>query len=67
MAYDEYGNPEGSTAATRYGWLGSRQRSDETLTGALLLGVRLYDPTTGRFLSTDPVPGGVRGPSLEVP
>jgi hypothetical protein len=22
------------------------------------MGVRLYDPTTGRFLSVDPVPGG---------
>jgi RHS repeat-associated protein len=22
------------------------------------MGVRLYDPSTGRFLQTDPVPGG---------
>jgi RHS repeat-associated protein len=58
LAYDEYGNPEGGTAAGRYGWLGGKQRSGETVTGALLMGVRLYDPTTGRFLSMDPVPGG---------
>ncbi|WP_234467784.1 DNRLRE domain-containing protein [Streptomyces sp. MBT62] len=58
LAYDEYGNPEGDTTTARYGWLGGKQRSSETVTGATLMGVRLYDPTTGRFLSTDPVPGG---------
>jgi RHS repeat-associated protein len=58
LAYDEYGNPEGDTTAARYGWLGAKQRSGETVTGATLMGVRLYDPTTGRFLSIDPVPGG---------
>ncbi|MFF3948040.1 DNRLRE domain-containing protein [Streptomyces sp. NPDC001902] len=58
LAYDEYGNPEDGTAAIRYGWLGSKQRSSETVTGATLMGVRLYDSTTGRFLSIDPVAGG---------
>jgi RHS repeat-associated protein len=58
QSYDEYGNPEDSTAATRYGWLGGKQRSGETITGVTLMGVRLYDPTIGRFLSTDPIPGG---------
>ncbi|MFJ8493715.1 DNRLRE domain-containing protein [Streptomyces sp. NPDC094038] len=58
LAYDEYGNAEGDTAAGRYDWLGGKQRSSETVTSALLMGVRLYDPTTGRFLSIDPVPGG---------
>ncbi|MGW3131073.1 DNRLRE domain-containing protein [Streptomyces sp. NPDC001123] len=57
-AYDEYGNPETGIAATRYGWLGDKQRSSETVTSATLMGVRLYDPTTGRFLSIDPIPGG---------
>nr|WP_275406873.1 RHS repeat-associated core domain-containing protein [Streptomyces sp. SID12488] len=57
-AYDEYGNPEDDAAATRYGWLGSQERSSDTVTGATLMGVRLYDSTTGRFLSTDPIPGG---------
>ncbi|MDF9816771.1 RHS repeat-associated protein [Streptomyces sp. SPB162] len=55
---DEYGNPRPGQTATRYAWLGGKQRSDETVTGLTLMGVRLYDPTTGRFLSTDPVPGG---------
>ncbi|MFF5146707.1 DNRLRE domain-containing protein [Streptomyces sp. NPDC013157] len=58
LAYDEYGNPESGTATSRYSWLGGKQRSSETVTGATLMGIRLYDPTTGRFLSVDPVPGG---------
>ncbi|MHB9858368.1 DNRLRE domain-containing protein [Streptomyces sp. YIM S03343] len=57
-SYDEYGNPEGSATATRYGWLGNLQRSAETPSGLVLLGVRLYDPANGRFLQTDPIPGG---------
>ncbi|MGW6906992.1 RHS repeat-associated core domain-containing protein [Streptomyces sp. NPDC054940] len=40
--------------------MGAEQRSTETTTGALLMGVRLYNPETGRFLSTDPVFGGSR-------
>lgn len=55
---DEYGNPRTGQAATRYNWLGAKQRSTETLTGLTLMGVRLYNPTTGRFLSIDPVYGG---------
>ena len=55
---DEYGNPRSGQSATRYNWLGSKQRSTETVTGLSLMGVRLYNPGTGRFLSTDPVFGG---------
>ncbi|MCQ0002537.1 hypothetical protein LUX00_19470 [Streptomyces sudanensis] len=55
---DEYGNPRAGQAAVRYNWLGAKQRSTETLTGLTLMGVRLYNPTTGRFLSMDPVHGG---------
>ncbi|NED17956.1 RHS repeat-associated core domain-containing protein [Streptomyces sp. SID9913] len=55
---DEYGNPRAGQAATRYNWLGAKQRSTETLTGLTLMGVRLYNPATGRFLSPDPVYGG---------
>ncbi|MEU6511964.1 RHS repeat-associated core domain-containing protein [Streptomyces sp. NPDC046942] len=58
LDYDEYGNPRAGQDAVRYGWLGGKQRSSETLTGLTLMGVRLYNPTTGRFLSIDPVPGG---------
>ncbi|MCI3902228.1 DNRLRE domain-containing protein [Streptomyces spectabilis] len=55
---DEYGNPRAGQAPTRYNWLGGKQRSAETLTGLTLMGVRLYNPATGRFLSVDPVYGG---------
>ncbi|MFI8453764.1 DNRLRE domain-containing protein, partial [Streptomyces erythrochromogenes] len=55
---DEYGNPRNGQQATRYNWLGAKQRSTETLTGLTLMGVRLYNPRTGRFQTTDPVYGG---------
>ncbi|MFM9441576.1 DNRLRE domain-containing protein [Streptomyces acidiscabies] len=55
---DEYGNPRTGQTAARYSWLGGKQRSAETLTGLTLMGVRLYNPATGRFLSVDPVHGG---------
>ncbi|MFF9400819.1 DNRLRE domain-containing protein [Streptomyces sp. NPDC014744] len=55
---DEYGNPRAGQLPVRYGWLGGKQRSAETLTGLTLMGVRLYNPVTGRFLSVDPVYGG---------
>ncbi|MFI6284184.1 DNRLRE domain-containing protein [Streptomyces sp. NPDC051018] len=55
---DEYGNRTPGTGAARYGWVGGHQRSSETPSGSTLMGVRLYSPLTGRFLQTDPVPGG---------
>ncbi|MDP9100801.1 MAG: hypothetical protein M3N21_01435 [Actinomycetota bacterium] len=33
-------------------------RPSDTLGGLVLMGVRVYNPSTGRFLQTDPVPGG---------
>jgi RHS repeat-associated protein len=61
---DEFGlitNPDTATTGTgpRYGWLGRHQRATDTGTlGLTLMGVRLYTPTLGRFLTTDPVYGG---------
>lgn len=55
---DEYGNPRSGQPVTRYNWLGAEQRSTETPTGITLMGVRLYNPATGRFLQRDPVLGG---------
>ncbi|MBT2369384.1 DNRLRE domain-containing protein [Streptomyces sp. ISL-10] len=55
---DEYGNRRTGQPAVRYNWLGGKQRSSETLSGLTLMGVRLYDPTSGRFLSKDLMYGG---------
>ena len=60
---DEYGIVHDSTGAIttgpRYNWLGGKQRATDTgTTGLTLMGVRLYTPTTGRFLSGDPIYGG---------
>ena len=55
----EYGLPrDRSTAKVPYGWVGGKQRSNDALGGVTLMGVRLYNPATGRFLSVDPVYGG---------
>jgi RHS repeat-associated protein len=55
----EYGQPRTPAGAPEtYGWLGSEQRASNDLGGMVLMGVRLYNPATGRFLSTDPIPGG---------
>ena len=58
----EYGIPHSSPFATPpgkpYGWLGAHQRSNDNDPGLTLMGVRLYSPTTGRFLSGDPIRGG---------
>ena len=57
---DEYGNMENSAQAgvDRYGWLGTKERAADNPGGIVLMGVRLYNSVTGRFLSVDPVAGG---------
>jgi RHS repeat-associated protein len=55
----EFGTPRGGIGTgPRYGWLGAKQRSADTPSGVILMGVRLYLPTIGRFLQVDPVSGG---------
>ncbi|UIX31309.1 DNRLRE domain-containing protein [Streptomyces sp. GQFP] len=56
--FDEYGNALDGTVATAYGWLGVHQRATSTVGGHTLMGARLYDATTGRFLQTDSVVDG---------
>jgi RHS repeat-associated protein len=56
---DEYGNTiTGYTTPGRYGWLGGKQRAHDDLAGLTLMGVRLYTPALGRFVTTDPIVGG---------
>ncbi|MFJ4574736.1 DNRLRE domain-containing protein [Streptomyces sp. NPDC088846] len=58
LRYDEYGNPLLNTASAQYGWLGGAQVESDTLGGYVRMGVRLYEPGTGRFLQQDPEYGG---------
>ncbi|MDU2597296.1 MAG: hypothetical protein E7C78_03350, partial [Dermabacter sp.] len=63
--YKEYGEPIDPLQAQKvagplgYGWRGDKERSTTEATASLtLMGVRLYNQTTGNFTSADPVPGG---------
>jgi RHS repeat-associated protein len=57
----EYGVPRDPSATqVRYGWVGGKRRSSDDLADLVLMGVRLYNPATGRFLSVDPVVGGIQ-------
>jgi RHS repeat-associated protein len=58
----EFGIPRSGATTQRYAWLGGKRRSSDSLGGLTLMGVRLYDPATGRFLQTDPIPGGSANP-----
>ena len=50
---------DSSDSPNRYGWLGAKQRQVGGILGGLsLMGARLYNPSTGRFLSRDKVEGG---------
>ncbi|NBE79940.1 LamG-like jellyroll fold domain-containing protein [Micromonospora rubida] len=62
LDFDEFGAPVAGQADQRYGWLGGKQRSAEALNGVILMGVRLYSPSLGRFLQVDPVQGGSCNP-----
>jgi RHS repeat-associated protein len=57
--FTEYGQSRGAIGGDgRYGWLGAYQRSKDTLSGLILMGARVYNPSSGRFLSMDPLGGG---------
>ncbi len=50
---DEYGATIAGTIPGRYGYLGTHQRSTDTIGGLTLMGARLYNPVTGTFGSAD--------------
>jgi RHS repeat-associated protein len=53
----EFGVPRTATPP-KYSWLGASERATTLPTGVIAMGVRSYVPQIGRFLQTDPVPGG---------
>lgn len=57
---DEYGvrSDRDPSSDTQYAWLGAKQRSSDAIGGLTLMGVRLYNPATGLFLTRDPVHRG---------
>jgi RHS repeat-associated protein len=59
-ATDEYGKPSigAPSTGTRYDYLGQHQRQRDTNSGLQLMGQRVLNPVTGRFLQTDPLTGG---------
>lgn len=60
--YDEYGVVTTATAPSPYGWVGDSMRSNANQAGLIQMGARMYNPSTGRFLTPDPVPGGTPNP-----
>jgi RHS repeat-associated protein len=54
----EYGVPRGGTTPPKYSWLGADALQTELPTGVIAMGARSYVPQLGRFLQTDPRPGG---------
>jgi RHS repeat-associated protein len=55
-AVDEFGTGV-SNSSDRLGWLGAKYRFTDQ-DALVRMGVRLYDPPTGRFLEVDPIEGG---------
>lgn len=51
-AYDEYGRPQNSTVAARFGYTGQRWLPE---VGLYDYKARMYSPTLGRFMQPDPI------------
>jgi RHS repeat-associated protein len=53
----EFGVPR-TSIPPRYSWLGANEIPTELPSGIVTMGLRSYVPELGRFLQTDPMPGG---------
>jgi RHS repeat-associated protein len=53
----EFGVPR-TSSPPKYSWLGGDQRATTLASGVVAMGARSYVPQIGRFLQTDPIPGG---------
>jgi RHS repeat-associated protein len=53
----DYGVSAGTKPA-KYSWLGADLRPTELTSGIIAMGARSYIPQLGRYLQTDPIPGG---------
>jgi RHS repeat-associated protein len=62
-SYLAYGEPVSTASSSHSGYLG--QASDGT--SLLYLRARVYDPSTGAFLSSEPLNGGPRGMNVPTP
>lgn len=60
--YEPFGTPIQESGVDIYGWEGTAQRSSFNIGRLISMGARLYNPATGRFLTTDPIPGGNPNP-----
>ena len=60
LSTDAFGNTVSSTGSTPspFGFVGGAGYQTDSDTGLMLLGHRYYDPSTGRFLSRDPIQAG---------
>jgi RHS repeat-associated protein len=59
---DEFGVQRAGASPQRYGWLGSFLRGRDASSGLVVMGRRVYSPSAGRFLQTDPIVGGSANP-----
>ena len=51
-----------NAVAPLYGWLGVHQKAEDNLSGLVLMGARVYNPTTSLFSASDPVYQGNANP-----
>ena len=60
VLYDAFGNTvtRTGTTPTPFGFVGKAQYQSDSDSGLQLLGHRYYDPSIGRFLSSDPIQDG---------